>query len=263
MSMFLLLLQMLLVSWLGRAERRPELKEKKRRILHPLSEDGDTLMKHLMDNGETPTETNLFMAHLLAEMESRKQEEPKFVFPHHSQMFQDFRSWLPTSTSSPTENTKAPLLHPHRRRETKPPFRRDAKKFWDLFMLKTKSRSEEIVLPIKTIEMEQEICNTIPFSQVSIVHESCEKLEIQNNLCFGRCSSFHVPGPEDRIYTFCSHCLPIKFSMKRLEMNCTMATPVSKVVMIVEECKCVIQKTKGLEVGYQHSDLQANVYDHN
>ncbi|KAG6936489.1 cerberus 1, DAN family BMP antagonist [Chelydra serpentina] len=96
-----------------------------------------------------------------------------------------------------------------------------------------------------------------------IVHENCEKVVVQNNLCFGKCSSFHVPGPEDRLYTFCSHCLPTKFTMKRLELNCTGSVAVVKVVMIVEECKCEIQKIKDSEIGPLHSDLHSNVYEHN
>ncbi|KAJ7335467.1 hypothetical protein JRQ81_013408 [Phrynocephalus forsythii] len=127
-------------------------------------------------------------------------------------------------------------------------------------MLKTKSRSEEIVLPIKTNEMYQDLCSTLPFSQ-SIEHENCENLVVQNNLCFGKCSSFHVPGLEDRLYTFCSQCLPTKFFMKHLEMNCTQTLPVNKVVMIVEECKCEVQKVKAPGAGILHSDIYENVYE--
>lgn len=86
---------------------------------------------------------------------------------------------------------------------------------------------------------------------------------VQNNLCFGKCSSFHVPGPEDRLYSFCSHCLPTKFSMTRLKMNCTRAAPLFKVVMIVEECRCEVQKIKDPDIGFLHSDVHANVYGHN
>lgn len=86
---------------------------------------------------------------------------------------------------------------------------------------------------------------------------------VQNNLCFGKCSSYHVPGPEDRLYTFCSHCLPSKFSMKRLDLNCTSSVPVVKEVMIVEECKCEIQKIKDSATGSLLSDLHANLHEHN
>ncbi|XP_006033721.1 cerberus isoform X3 [Alligator sinensis] len=152
--------------------------------------------------------------------------------------------------------------HSSHEREAESSYRKDAKKFWDHFTLQKNSASEEVVLPIKTDEMHQETCWTLPFSQ-GIVHENCEKAVVQNNLCFGKCNSFHVPGPEDRLYTFCSHCLPAKFNLKRLELNCTKSVPIVKVVVIVEECKCEIQKTKGPEMGPLHSDLHANVYGHN
>lgn len=96
-----------------------------------------------------------------------------------------------------------------------------------------------------------------------IAHESCEKVMVQNNLCFGKCSSFHVPGPEDRLYTFCSQCMPTKFSMKRLYLNCTNSVPVVKEVMIVEECKCEIQKIKDPVLESQQSDLHENAHEHN
>ncbi|XP_061486118.1 cerberus isoform X2 [Rhineura floridana] len=266
--MFFLLLQLLLISWLGATEQREELQKRRRRrrILQLLPQDRNILLKYLMGYEGTLTETSLFMTHLLAELESKRQDEPKmskFILPYiDSHAVQDLGNNTSRSASPHSGSTKSPASHPHRKREAELPFKKDAKKFWDLFMLKTRSRSEEVVLPIKTNEMHQESCSTIPFSQ-SIVHENCEKVVVQNNLCFGRCSSFHVPGPEDRLYTFCSHCLPTKFSMKHLEMNCTRSAPVIKVIMMVEECKCEVQKTKDPEIGFLHSDLHANVYEHN
>ncbi|XP_053152085.1 cerberus [Hemicordylus capensis] len=263
--MLLVLLQVLLISMLGIAEQTgKEQQKRKRRIPYLLPQDRDLLVEDLVGYEGILTKPGLFMANQGAE--TKKQDDPrrsKFLFPYvDSHAAHTLGSQAPTSESLHSDSTKRPLSHPHSRREVELPFRKDARRFWDHFMLKTKSRSEEVILPIKTNEMYQETCSTLPFSQ-SIVHENCENVVIQNNLCFGKCSSFHVPGPEDRLYTFCSHCLPTKFSMEHLEMNCSRATPIIKVVMVVEECKCEGQKTKRPGIGFLHSDLYANVYEHN
>nr|XP_056704896.1 cerberus [Euleptes europaea]XP_056722646.1 cerberus-like [Euleptes europaea] len=260
--MFLLLIQMLLISCHGTREQTEELQKKRgETIPHFLTQD--LLREDLADNEGVP-ERGWFGANPLAEMTSKEQDESqraKFVSPYRDAT-QDVGNWAPTCGSPHSEDAKKTSSHPHCKREAESPFRKDAKRFWDLFMLKTKSRSEEVVLPIKTNEMYEETCSTLPFSQ-SIVYENCETVVVQNNLCFGKCSSFHVPGPEDRLYTFCSHCLPTKFSMRHLEMNCTRVAPLFKVIMIVEECKCEVQKIKDPEIGFLHSDVHANVYKHN
>ncbi|XP_015280901.1 PREDICTED: cerberus [Gekko japonicus] len=256
--MLLLLIQMLWISCLGRREQTEELQKKRGEIIPDLLSQ-DLLMEDVADN-EGALELGLFGANPMAETMSKKQR-PNVVLPYVDAT-QDVGSWTPTRESPHSQDAKIPSSHPRSKREAESTFRKDAKRFWDLFMLKTKSRSEEVVLPIKTNEMYEETCSTLPFSQ-SIVYENCETVVVQNNLCFGKCSSFHVPGPEDRLYSFCSHCLPTKFSMRRLQMNCTRAAPLFKVVMIVEECKCEVQKIKDPEIGFLHSDVHANVYGHN
>ncbi|KAH0628325.1 hypothetical protein JD844_009322 [Phrynosoma platyrhinos] len=259
--MYVLLLQTLLISWLGTTEQTGGL-QKKRRKRTPSFLSPDILTKYLLDYEGTLEAPSLFVTHLLKEIESKKQDglqTSKSILPYiGSHATPGLGSW---AHPSPFPHPHHPPSHP-KRRKAESLFRKDAKKFWDIFMLKTKSRSEEVVLPIKTSEMYQDICSALPFSQ-SITHENCENLVIQNNLCFGKCSSFYVPGLENRLYTFCSHCLPTKFSMKRLEMNCTRAAPIIKVVMIVEECRCEVQRTNNPEIGFLHSDLYANVYEHN
>ncbi|XP_078533552.1 cerberus [Lissotriton helveticus] len=147
---------------------------------------------------------------------------------------------------------------PPERRNKEPTGMKNAKKFWNLFLLRRNSASEELALPMKTEGMQQENCRTLPFSQ-SIVHENCEKVVVENNLCFGKCSSFHVPGPEDHLYTFCSHCLPTKFTMHRLQMNCTGFTTLVKVVMIVEECQCEVQRGKHTKPAVFQANLDTDV----
>ncbi|NXY73337.1 CER1 protein, partial [Glareola pratincola] len=273
--MSLLLLQLLVLSCLGATEPQAgSLQRKSRRPFpHLFYQD-----KNLLENqsfrelvGENPAgveetlgEPSFFVAIPQTASESQKQEKKKmsrFILPNaelHAD--QDRRISAAPREISPVEDFSP--SHYSSNREAEPPYRKDAKKFWDHFMLKKNSASEEVILPIKTNEMHQENCRTLPFSQ-AVTHESCEKVVVQNNLCFGKCSSFRVPGPEDRLYTFCSHCLPSKFSMKRLDLNCTSSVPVVKVVMIVEECKCETQKIKDAVTESLLSDLHANVHEHN
>uniref|UniRef100_A0A8C8RT69 Cerberus 1, DAN family BMP antagonist n=1 Tax=Pelusios castaneus TaxID=367368 RepID=A0A8C8RT69_9SAUR len=273
--MFLLLLLLLMISDLGATGQSKELQRNKRRRIHLSYQDKDLLEKQglsevpvedPMDYEEILKEPSLFVAAPELAAESRKQGEKKssrFILPYMElNVHQNLGSWTAPKETSHSENMRSFLpSHSSNKREAEPPYREDAKKFWDHFMFKKNSASEEVILPIKTNEMYQETCRTLPFSQ-SIVHDNCEKEVVQNNLCFGKCSSFHVPGPEDHLYTFCSHCLPTKFAMRRLELNCTRSVVV-KVVMIVEECKCEIQKSKVSETGPLHSDMHSNVYEHN
>ncbi|XP_007098602.1 cerberus [Panthera tigris] len=122
----------------------------------------------------------------------------------------------------------------------KSPLREEAKRFWHHFMFRTGPASQGIILPIKSHEVHQETCRTVPFSQ-TITHEDCEKVVVQNNLCFGKCGSVRFPGAAQHPHTFCSHCSPAKFTTMHLQLNCTGLSPVVKVVMLVEECQC---KTK-------------------
>ncbi|NXL46458.1 CER1 protein, partial [Podilymbus podiceps] len=273
--MSLLLLQVLVLSCLGDTEpQKDSLQRKSRRSFQHLFHLDKNLLgsqsfrELVVENPagveETLGEPSFFVAIPQTASESEKQEDKKmsrFILPNaelHAD--QDLRNWAAPREIPPVENFSP--SHYSSKRESEPPYRKDAKKFWDHFMLKKNSASEEVVLPIKTNEMHQENCRTLPFSQ-GVTHENCEKVMVQNNLCFGKCSSFHVPGPEDRLYTFCSHCLPSKFTMMRLDLNCTSSVPVVKEIMIVEECKCETQKIKDLVSGSLLLDLHANIHEHN
>ncbi|XP_005241672.1 cerberus [Falco peregrinus] len=272
--MLLFLLQLLVLSCLGATEPQGDSLQRKRgrpfqhlfyldKNLHENQSFRELVGQNPGGVEETLGEPSFFVAIPQMASESGKQEEKKmsrFILPNaqlHAD--QNLRIQAAPRESSPVENSPS---HYSSKREAEPPYRKDAKKFWDHFMLKKNSASEEVVLPIKSNEMHQENCRTLPFSQ-GISHDSCEKVMVQNNLCFGKCSSFHVPGPEDHLYTFCSHCLPSKFSMKRLDLNCTSSVPVVKEVMIVEECKCETQKIKDPATGSLLSDIHANVHEHN
>ncbi|XP_063808243.1 cerberus [Pseudophryne corroboree] len=115
-----------------------------------------------------------------------------------------------------------------------------AKKSWDYFVYKLNGATEDFIYPVKTQEIQQEVCKTVPFFQ-KVIHENCDKLVIQNNLCFGICNSLYVPNQRDQL-NICSHCQPFKFTMNHLTLNCTGSSNVVKVIMMVEECKCVVHR---------------------
>ncbi|NXR08302.1 CER1 protein, partial [Semnornis frantzii] len=236
-------------------------KKSRRPFQHPFSLDRNLLesksfhelvWENPVGVEETLGDSSIFIAVPQTASGSEKQEEKKmsrFILPNiELHAVRDLRTQATPRETSPVENFPS---HYSSNSEAKSLHKKDAKKFWDHFMLKKNSASEEVVLPIKTNEMRQENCRTLPFSQ-GVTHESCEKVMVQNNLCFGKCSSFHVPGPEDRL----------KVSMKRLALNCTSSVPVVKEVMIVEECKCETQ-IKDSENGSLLSDLHVNAHKHN
>ncbi|NWR34557.1 CER1 protein, partial [Tachuris rubrigastra] len=272
--MSVLLLQLLVLSCLGSTEPQGNSRQRKSRkpFQHFFYLDRNLKSQSFHELvGESPVGVedklgvpSFFVAIPQTASESEKKEGKKmsrFILPNAElNADQGLRSWAAPREISPVENFSPP--HYSSKGESESPYRKDAKKFWDHFMLKKNSASEEVVLPIKTNEMHQESCRTLPFAQ-GVTHNSCEKVTVQNNLCFGKCSSFHVPGPEDHLYTFCSHCLPSKFSMKRLHLNCTGSVPVVKEIMIVEECKCETRKIKDAAIGSPLSNLHANVHEHN
>ncbi|XP_012308925.1 cerberus [Aotus nancymaae] len=138
----------------------------------------------------------------------------------------------------------------------KSPRGEEAKKFWHHFMFRKSPASQGVILPIKSHEIHWETCRTVPFSQ-TITHEDCEKVVIQNNLCFGKCGSAHSPEAAQHSRAFCSHCLPAKFTMMHLPLNCTGLSSVIKVMMLVEECQCKVKAEHGdghfLHAGTQDS----------
>ncbi|XP_024414027.2 cerberus [Desmodus rotundus] len=129
----------------------------------------------------------------------------------------------------------------------KSPLQEEAKKFWHHFMFRMSPASQGVILPIKSHEVHQETCRTVPFNQ-SITHEDCEEVVVQNNLCFGKCGSVRVPGAAQHPH-FCFHCSPAKFTTMHLQLNCSDLAPVVKVVMLVEECQCKV-KTDHHEHGH-------------
>lgn len=170
--MFWVLFQMLLISCLGATGQRGEEQKENQRDPHGLPQDRDLPKENQMDFKGILAKLGISVA----EMESKSQDAPQmptFIFPPvQSHIASALERWEPTSQSLDSEGPQSAFSHPHSKREANLPLRKDAKKFWDLFMLKTKSRSEEVILPIKTSEMYEGVCNTLPFSQVTLSQDN-------------------------------------------------------------------------------------------
>lgn len=177
--MSLLLLQMLVLSCLGATELQRNSQQRKSRwpFQHLLYRD-----KNLFESQSSPElvsenpvgveETlkvpSFFVSIPQTASGSEKKEEKKksrFILPNAGlHATPNPRTWVAPREISPVENFSPP--HYSSKRESEFLHRKDAKKFWDHFMSKKNSASEEVVLPIKTNEMHQENCRTLPFAQV-------------------------------------------------------------------------------------------------
>ncbi|KAJ1218578.1 hypothetical protein NDU88_006156 [Pleurodeles waltl] len=276
--MLLQLFQLLVVAWLADSKLGRELQDKRRRQARLLSyQDQVRLGREGQGIEMLGVEPEAFKD-MLQQGGPDLAVEPELVEPLHPpgerrktrlslppielHLESNLGNWgLPDTENIPLDAlSNAFPPPPPERRNKEPTNMKNAKKFWNHFLLRRNSASGELALPVKTEEMQQENCRTLPFSQ-SIVHENCEKVVVENNLCFGKCSSFHVPGPEDHLYTFCSHCLPTKFTMQRLQMNCTGFTTLVKVVMIVEECQCEVQRGKHTKPAVYQANLDMDQPD--
>ncbi|XP_043094822.1 cerberus-like [Puntigrus tetrazona] len=114
----------------------------------------------------------------------------------------------------------------------------NAKEFWNQFLFRGKS-DFRYVLPFRSAEVRQEQCRALTFSQ-RIVQENCETLELQNNVCFGKCASSPSRGDEGGSFP-CSVCSPVVITLKTVKLKCSDDAEMIKVVKIIEDCQC---KTK-------------------
>ncbi|XP_014699016.1 cerberus [Equus asinus] len=244
--MHLLLLQLLVLLPLGKAARHWAGRQSPRSASLVLLERNRRELP-VGNHEEAEEKPDLFVAvpHLIGAStagEGQRQREKmlsrfgrfwkkpeKEVHPPHDLISENF----PPGLHAPTQPKDGMQVK-------KSPLREEAKKFWHHFMFRMSPASQGIILPIKSHEVHQETCRTVPFSQ-TISHEDCEKVVVQNNLCFGKCASVRSPGAAQHPHTFCFHCLPAKFTTMHLQLNCTGLAPVVKVVMLVEECQCKVK----------------------
>ncbi|XP_056589322.1 cerberus-like [Triplophysa dalaica] len=106
---------------------------------------------------------------------------------------------------------------------------RNAKGFWNAFLFRGKS--DRYVLPIRNVEVRQEKCRALTYSQ-RISHENCETLEIKNNVCFGKCAMTEDGSSP------CPVCSPVIIASKTVTLTCVDNTEVIKVVTLIENCRC-------------------------
>ncbi|KAI7811093.1 cerberus-like [Triplophysa rosa] len=110
---------------------------------------------------------------------------------------------------------------------------RNAKGFWNAFLFRGKS--DKYVLPIRNVEVRQEKCRALTYSQ-RISHENCETLEIKNNVCFGKCAMAPSGGEDES--SPCPVCSPVILGSKTVKLPCVDNTEVIKVVTLIEDCRC-------------------------
>ncbi|KAE8632879.1 hypothetical protein XENTR_v10001705 [Xenopus tropicalis] len=148
---------------------------------------------------------------------------------------------------------------PFNKRNTDVTEKPGAKMFWNNFLVKMNGAPQNTSHGGKPQEIMKEACKTLPFTQ-NIVHENCDRMVIQNNLCFGKCISLHVPNQQDRRNT-CAHCLPSKFTLNHLALNCTGSNNVVKVVMMVEECACEAHKNNYHQTAQFNMDASTTLHN--
>ncbi|XP_048377693.1 cerberus-like [Stegostoma tigrinum] len=117
---------------------------------------------------------------------------------------------------------------------------RSAEEAWRRLIDKGRGVTEEIVLPLSEREATGSSCRAVPFTQ-SISHLNCKTFNIQNRLCFGHCSSFFIPGTEQRLYRSCSRCFPSQLKKIVVSLECEGVLVVSRNITLIEECKCDLE----------------------
>ncbi|NP_034017.1 cerberus precursor [Mus musculus] len=250
--MHLLLVQLLVLLPLGKADLCVDGCQSQGSLSFPLLERGRRDL-HVANHEEAEDKPDLFVAvpHLMGtslagegqrqrgKMLSRlgrfwKKPETEFYPPRDVES--DHVSSGMQAVTQPADGRKV----------ERSPLQEEAKRFWHRFMFRKGPAFQGVILPIKSHEVHWETCRTVPFNQ-TIAHEDCQKVVVQNNLCFGKCSSIRFPGEGADAHSFCSHCSPTKFTTVHLMLNCTSPTPVVKMVMQVEECQCMVKTERGEE----------------
>ncbi|XP_051826774.1 cerberus [Antechinus flavipes] len=259
--MYLLLLQLLVISGLGES-RQEMLQDRKKRSPHPSHASSDRGLVALSTDvsEEAQEKPDLFVAipHVIdPELTEapREQREMLFRFMYTSEKQKPERHLEIRDPAREAFKPRTPAnAEPDGREIEKSHLQEEAQKFWHYFLFRKSSASQEVILPIKSNEVYQETCRTVPFSQ-TILHDDCEKVVIQNNLCFGKCRSHRLSEATAHHHAFCSHCSPTKFTTKELLLNCPGLNPVIKVVMIVEECQCKVKQDQ--DEDHLHFDSHA------
>uniref|UniRef100_A0A671NYP3 DAN domain-containing protein n=1 Tax=Sinocyclocheilus anshuiensis TaxID=1608454 RepID=A0A671NYP3_9TELE len=128
----------------------------------------------------------------------------------------------------------------------------NAKGFWNQFMFRGKS-DFRFVLPIRNVEVRQEKCRALTFSQFMdffILHKQCFIL----TTCVSESYTAPSSGDEGGLFP-CSVCSPVIITSKTVKLKCTDNTEMIKIVKIIEDCQC---KTKEGQHSHQNGPLGPN-----
>ncbi|XP_048473856.1 uncharacterized protein LOC125487245 isoform X2 [Rhincodon typus] len=153
------------------------------------------------------------------------------------------RDWLGSSNPTDKPSTAAALSRNNNNNNNNDDGesrQRSAEEAWRRLIDKGRGVTEEIVLPLSEREATGSSCRAVPFTQ-SISHLNCKTFNIQNQLCFGHCSSFFIPGAEQRLYRSCSRCFPSQLKKIVVSLECEGVLVVSRNITLVEECKCDLE----------------------
>ncbi|XP_049644315.1 DAN domain family member 5 [Suncus etruscus] len=117
-----------------------------------------------------------------------------------------------------------------------------AARSWEAFLGLQKEASPAQPLPLSPMEVLQEHCRAVPFTQV-LSRPGCAPVRVRNRLCFGRCSSLYVPGSGPASRTICNRCGPALQRRVPLVMWCETGRPGSRRpvkthTLVVQGCRC-------------------------
>lgn len=174
-SMHLLLLQLLVILPLGKAVQRGDGRQRQSSVsLVLLERNRRELSMGTQEEAEEKPDLFVAVPHLVgaspAEEGQRQREKMLARFG---------RFWKkPERELHPSQGSVSEQLFPGTWGLTQPkdrmpmeksPLREEAKKFWQHFMFRMSPASQGIILPIKSHEVHQETCRTVPFSQVFVL----------------------------------------------------------------------------------------------
>lgn len=92
-------------------------------------------------------------------------------------------------------------------------------------------------------------CTALPIIQ-SVKKNGCLPTEINNNICYGQCSSIFLPAlrdmnqqkqSKDETNFYCNQCFPNDYDVKRVFLFCPTHKKLlqKKKVLVIKSCRCV------------------------
>ncbi|KAM4889228.1 DAN domain family member 5 [Thomomys bottae] len=100
-----------------------------------------------------------------------------------------------------------------------------------------------VFLPLDPQEVTRETCKAVPFIQI-LSRPGCAPARVRNRLCFGRCSSFYVPGAGAPARVLSNCCGPARRRRVPVILRCRAGGPawrrrVAVSAELVQDCRCV------------------------